>query len=262
MQDISFFSAQSSTLEHRYTPSKKNPSAWYFVRPARAVTWCTVAIIIQVVLLAPYLCIRRVSLSFIHHNQSHRVHIYQRTIHLLDLKLKHQLNFINFPRRDATYAAGDGWVDRTAPLLLSAAVIQAVECVVAVAFGKKLCWFESHCRHISLCGRGSWTCASSSLRKETTKVIRRKLLAFISAENWPSGSPDLTPLDSKLWAACFEEHGLPKGSQQPGEPKEIPCEGSGCDPMVTVCVVIPEWPERLKACVEEEGGHFEWHYYK
>jgi len=23
-----------------------------------------------------------------------------------------------------------------------------------------------------------------------------------------------------------------------------------------------EWPERLKACVEAEGGHFEWHYYK
>jgi len=28
---------------------------------------------------------------------------------------------------------------------------------------------------------------------------------------------------------CFEGHGLPKVSQQPGEPEEIPFEGSGRD---------------------------------
>jgi len=36
-------------------------------------------------------------------------------------------------------------------------------------------------------------------------------LAFISVENWPSGSADLSPLDYKLWAvledkACRECH--------------------------------------------------------
>jgi hypothetical protein len=30
----------------------------------------------------------------------------------------------------------------------------------------------------------------------------------------------------------------------------------------TVRAVMAEWPEHLKACVEEEGGRFEWHYYK
>ena len=30
----------------------------------------------------------------------------------------------------------------------------------------------------------------------------------------------------------------------------------------TVRAAIAVWPERLKACVEAEGGHFEWHYYK
>jgi len=34
-------------------------------------------------------------------------------------------------------------------------VAQAVERVLAVAFGKKLCWFDSHYRHISLCSPGS-----------------------------------------------------------------------------------------------------------
>ena len=28
----------------------------------------------------------------------------------------------------------------------------------------------------------------------------------------------------------------------------------------TVHAAIAEWPEHLKACIEAEGGHFEWHY--
>ena len=46
-----------------YTLSNKNPSTWYFVCPAQAVTWRTVTIIIRVVLLSPHLRIRGVSLS-------------------------------------------------------------------------------------------------------------------------------------------------------------------------------------------------------
>ena len=37
-----------------------------FLSPELEVTWCTVAIIIRVILLSPYLCIRGVSLSSIH----------------------------------------------------------------------------------------------------------------------------------------------------------------------------------------------------
>jgi len=36
--------------------------------------------------------------------------------------------------------------------------------MLAVAFGNKMCWFESHYRYISLCSPGSWTRASSILR--------------------------------------------------------------------------------------------------
>jgi len=62
----------------RYTLFNKNQATWYFVRPAQAVTWRTVAIIIRVVLLSPYLCIRGVSLSSIHYKQARRVYINQR----------------------------------------------------------------------------------------------------------------------------------------------------------------------------------------
>jgi hypothetical protein len=35
--------------------------------------------------------------------------------------------------------------------------------------------------------------ALAHIAKTNNEWLRRKLLAFIRAENWPSGSPDLTP---------------------------------------------------------------------
>jgi len=35
-------------------------------------------------------------------------------------------------------------------------VAQAAECVLAVAFGNELCWFESHYQHISICSPDIW----------------------------------------------------------------------------------------------------------
>jgi len=42
----------------------------------------------------------------------------------------------------------------TAPFLQLEGITQAVERVLVVAFRNKLCGFESHCQHISLCSRG------------------------------------------------------------------------------------------------------------
>jgi hypothetical protein len=56
---------------------------------------------------------------------------------------------------------------------------------------------------------------------------------------------------------CFGGNGVAKTSQQPGEPEEIPCEGSSRDPPETERAATAEWPECLKICVEALGGHFE-----
>jgi hypothetical protein len=47
--------------------------------------------------------------------------------------------------------------------------------------------------------------------KTTQEWLRRHVPAFISAEDWPSGSPDLNSLDYKLWAVledmvCRKRH--------------------------------------------------------
>jgi hypothetical protein len=34
------------------------------------------------------------------------------------------------------------------------------------------------------------------------------------------------------------------------------------NPLETVRAVTVEWLEHVKAFIEVEGGHFEWHYYK
>jgi len=47
--------------------------------------------------------------------------------------------------------------------------------------------------------------------KTTEEWLWRNFLSFISTQNWPLGSPDLNPLDCKLWAvlkdmACQKNH--------------------------------------------------------
>jgi len=65
--------------------------------------------------------------------------------------------------------------------------------------------------------------------KTTQKWLQRSVLAFVTAEDWPSGSPDLNPLDYKLWAV-LEDMVCRKCHNMPEEPEEFPCEGSGRDP--------------------------------
>ena len=92
--------------------------------------------------------------------------------------------------------------------------------------------------------------------KTTQEWLQRNILAFISAKEWPSGIPDLNP--PRLYTVgCFGGHGLPKESQQPGQP-----EAAAEIPLEMVRAATEEWPEHFKSCVRAEGGHFERHYYK
>jgi len=80
--------------------------------------------------------------------------------------------------------------------------------------------------------------------------LQRNLLAFISAENWLSGSADLKTLDNKLWAVledivCRKHHNNLESLRRPlvKAVAEIPLETGHAAPA--------EWPERLKACIKE-----------
>jgi hypothetical protein len=94
----------------------------------------------------------------------------------------------------------------------------------------------------------------------TQEWLRRNVPAFISSEDWPSGSPDLNPRVYKLWAV-LENMACHKRRNNLDTLKRSLVKAVVEIPLETVRAAI-EWPERLKACVEAEGGHFEWHYYK
>jgi len=88
------------------------------------------------------------------------------------------------------------------------------------------------------------------LKTETTQEwLRRNLLAFISAEDWPSGSPDLNPLDYKLWAAS-EDMACRKHRYSLESLRRSLVKAAAEIPLETERVATKEWLERLEACVD------------
>jgi hypothetical protein len=92
-------------------------------------------------------------------------------------------------------------------------------------------------------------------------VVAGNVSAFISAKDWPSGSPDLNPRDYKLWAV-LEDMACQKRHNNLDSLQRSLVKAAAEILLDTVLAAIAEWPKHLKACVEAEGGHFEWHYYK
>jgi hypothetical protein len=79
---------------------------------------------------------------------------------------------------------------------------------------------------------------------------------FISAEVWPSGCPDLNPLNYKLWAV-LEDMACQKCHNNLNSLKKFLVRAAAEIPLETVCAALAEWLEHLKACVGAEGGYFE-----
>lgn len=92
--------------------------------------------------------------------------------------------------------------------------------------------------------------------KTTQEWLRREVPAFIADEDWPSGSPDLNPLEYRLWSV-LEEMACKKRHDDLDSLKRSLEKAAAEIPMETVRAAIAEWPNRLKACVNACGGHFE-----
>ena len=90
----------------------------------------------------------------------------------------------------------------------------------------------------------------------TQKWLRRNIPAFFSAEDWPSGSPDLNPRNYKPWAV-LEDMICQKHHNNLDSLKRSLVKAASEIPLETVCAAIADWLQRHKACVEAEGSHFE-----
>jgi len=97
--------------------------------------------------------------------------------------------------------------------------------------------------------------SSCSKAKTTQELLWTNVLAFISTEDWPLGNPDFNPWDYKLWAV-LEDMACQKRHNNLDSLKRSLMKVAAEIPLETVRAMIAEWLERLKACVETEGGHF------
>ena len=92
--------------------------------------------------------------------------------------------------------------------------------------------------------------------KNTQEWLQRNVLALIRAEDWPSESPGLNPLDYKLWAV-LEDMACQKRHNNLDSLKRSLVKAAAEIPLETVRTTIAEWPKCLKACIRAQGGHFE-----
>ncbi|XGW32886.1 hypothetical protein V3C99_017417 [Haemonchus contortus] len=92
--------------------------------------------------------------------------------------------------------------------------------------------------------------------KVTQQWCRDTLPGFISAQEWPSNSPDLNPMYYSVWSlleskACSMQHhsidSLKRDLLRAWE--EIPLE--------YLRATVDDFPSRLRACVRARGGIFE-----
>jgi len=88
--------------------------------------------------------------------------------------------------------------------------------------------------------------------KTNQEWLRRNVPVFISAEDWPSGSPDLKTRNHKLWAV-LEVMACHKASQPPAESEEIPRVSSGRDPPGDGACRDIRVTGASQACVEARG---------
>ena len=78
---------------------------------------------------------------------------------------------------------------------------------------------------------------------------------FTSTSDWPSASPDLNPLDYRLWSK-LQEMAWKKRHPNIESLKRSLRKAAADFPVDVLRNSIDEWPQILKDCVHGIGGHF------
>lgn len=92
--------------------------------------------------------------------------------------------------------------------------------------------------------------------KSTQAWLASNKIDFIRHEDWPSSSPDLNPLDYKIWQYLEEKVCSKPHANLDSLKKSLATAVANID-MKVVRESIDDWPRRLQACVDNYGGHFE-----
>lgn len=98
--------------------------------------------------------------------------------------------------------------------------------------------------------------APSHRAKETVQLLTESTPSFIQPTLWPPNSPDLNPVDYKVWGV-LQERVYRTPIRDVAELKQrLRAEWSDFSQSI-VNNAVNDWRLRLQACIDADGGHFE-----
>ena len=93
--------------------------------------------------------------------------------------------------------------------------------------------------------------------RETSELLTNETPDFISPALWPPNSPDLNPVDYKIWGVMQEKVYKTK-IHDVGQLRQRIIQAWEEFDQAVIDAAIAQWRARLIACVEAEGERFEY----
>jgi len=93
--------------------------------------------------------------------------------------------------------------------------------------------------------------------RETVQLLQQQTSGFISPDLWPSNSPDLNPVNYRIWGLmqeCVYKTAVPDFSQL----KQHLIDTWSSLSQDIIDDAINQWQVRLQACVKAKRRHFEY----
>jgi hypothetical protein len=91
---------------------------------------------------------------------------------------------------------------------------------------------------------------------DTVRLLEQATPAFIPPDLWPPNSPDLNPVDYKIWGIVQQRVYQSRVHNVDELKQRLVNIWHGMEQSV-IDSAIDEWRGRLRACVRAKGGHFE-----
>jgi len=93
--------------------------------------------------------------------------------------------------------------------------------------------------------------------RETVELLQAETPDFIPPTLWPPNSPDLNPVDYKIWSVMEEKVYRYRIHDVNELRRRIVDAWDEMDQRV-IDESVKQWRKRLRACVDGQGGHFEY----
>jgi len=98
--------------------------------------------------------------------------------------------------------------------------------------------------------------APAHCARDTVKLLQQEMPEFIAPDLWPPNSPDLNPVDYRVWG-LIQERVYMTAVRDTADLKWRLIETWSNIPQTVIDKAIDVWGLRLRACVKAKGHHFE-----